>query len=192
MYLSPEAVIDKVQEAPCDIWALGCIVLEMLTGKPPWDVESESKKAEVLGKIGKGNELPKIPSTISKEAKDFLKGCFVRKTAYRLTTEMLLNHAFVEGLDDDDGNDDDEDVGAELEDAVVSESDDEWGYGCSADKWDSLSSSYEEESELICNSCEENEGVIGSSIESGSHISKQSLSERRRHYPVSFTITAGI
>ncbi|PIM97068.1 MEKK [Handroanthus impetiginosus] len=106
MYLSPEAVIDKVQEAPCDIWALGCIVLEMLTGKPPWHVETELKKSEeILGKIGKRNALPKIPTGISKEAKDFLKGCFVRKTAYRLTTEMLLNHAFVEGLDVDDDED---------------------------------------------------------------------------------------
>ncbi|XP_047961365.1 mitogen-activated protein kinase kinase kinase 20-like [Salvia hispanica] len=32
MYLSPEAVIDHVQEAPSDVWAVGCIVHEMLTG----------------------------------------------------------------------------------------------------------------------------------------------------------------
>ncbi|XP_020415437.1 probable cAMP-dependent protein kinase catalytic subunit [Prunus persica] len=32
-YLSPEALNDSEQEPPSDIWSLGCIVLEMLTGK---------------------------------------------------------------------------------------------------------------------------------------------------------------
>ncbi|KAJ0895348.1 putative mitogen-activated protein kinase kinase kinase STE-STE11 family [Helianthus annuus] len=36
MYLSPEAVINGVQEPPADIWAVGCIVFQMLTGKPIW------------------------------------------------------------------------------------------------------------------------------------------------------------
>ncbi|KAK6147857.1 hypothetical protein DH2020_018769 [Rehmannia glutinosa] len=94
MYLSPEAVIDSVQEAPSDVWAVGCIVLEMLTGKPAWDGE---KAGDILAKIGAANELPKIPNDISKEARDFLKRCFVRKSMYRFTCEMLLNHPFVEG-----------------------------------------------------------------------------------------------
>ncbi|KAK4395429.1 Mitogen-activated protein kinase kinase kinase [Sesamum angolense] len=138
MYLSPEAVIDNVQDAPCDVWALGCIVLEMLTGKPPWDGKKELKAEELLSKIGAGRELPKIPSGISKEARDFLKGCFVRKSMYRLTSEMLLNHPFVEGLDDGDAV-------AEIEDvqdlnkiesvASVSDSDDELSCGLFPDEW---------------------------------------------------------
>lgn len=99
MYLSPEAVADNVQGSPADIWALGCIVLEMLTGKPPWN-RKDAK--DVLKKIGEGHELPMIPGDLSKEAKDFLKGCFVRKPMYRWTAEMLLIHPFVEGLSDDD------------------------------------------------------------------------------------------
>ncbi|XP_057791423.1 mitogen-activated protein kinase kinase kinase 20-like [Salvia miltiorrhiza] len=89
MYLSPEAVTDHVQEAPSDVWAVGCIVLEMLTGKSPL----EGKK-EITGL--------KIPNGVSKEARAFLKGCFVRNSKFRLTCEMLLHHPFLEGLDDDD------------------------------------------------------------------------------------------
>ncbi|KAI5338125.1 hypothetical protein L3X38_017396 [Prunus dulcis] len=37
MYLSPEALLDKLLDQPSEIWFIGCIVLEMLTGKPPWD-----------------------------------------------------------------------------------------------------------------------------------------------------------
>lgn len=102
MYLSPEAVLENVQEAPSDVWALGCIVLEMLTGKPPWSEYKELNGEELLKKIGEGRESPRIPNGITKEAKDFLKGCFVRKSMYRLTADMLLHHPFLAGLDEDD------------------------------------------------------------------------------------------
>ncbi|KAI3473652.1 hypothetical protein Pfo_031360 [Paulownia fortunei] len=103
MYLSPEAVINNVQEAPCDVWALGCIVLEMV---------------------------------------------FVRKSMYRLTSEMLLNHPFVEGLDDDDAVEELEDFEYldEIESmALASDSDaDEWG---DASEEDSFSYWSEEDSD---------------------------------------------
>ncbi|KAL3633131.1 hypothetical protein CASFOL_026115 [Castilleja foliolosa] len=100
MYLSPEAVIDNEQEAPSDVWAVGCIVLEMLTGKPVWDEENAEG---ILAKIGAINQTPKIPDEISEDARDFLKHFFVRKSMYRFTCEMLLNHAFLDGLDSEGG-----------------------------------------------------------------------------------------
>ncbi|KAJ8560643.1 hypothetical protein K7X08_022503 [Anisodus acutangulus] len=141
MYLSPEAVADNVQEFPADIWALGCIVLEMLTGIPLWNRNEDVDSKDVLRKIGEGHELPKIPGDLSKEARDFLKGCFVRNPRYRMTAEMLLIHSFVEGLCDDDG------VEEELEEVedilevdsmqLVTETDDE--YSCSEEDWSCIS-----------------------------------------------------
>ncbi|XP_076928799.1 mitogen-activated protein kinase kinase kinase 20-like [Bidens hawaiensis] len=107
MYLSPEAVSDGVQEAPADIWAVGCIVLEMLTGCPPWGRESDTTCEDVVNRIG-DNESPSIRSTLSSEAKSFLKGCFA-KSKFRLTADMLLVHPFLEGIDDDEGDDEDDD-----------------------------------------------------------------------------------
>ncbi|GKB16124.1 mitogen-activated protein kinase kinase kinase 17-like protein [Tanacetum coccineum] len=106
MYFSPEVVIDGVQESPSDIWAFGCIVLEMLTGNSPWGSMRETNCDEVLARIGNSNEVPLIPSTLSREVKSFLKGCFSRKAMYRWTAEMLLAHPFLEGVDDDEENDD--------------------------------------------------------------------------------------
>ncbi|GFP93563.1 mitogen-activated protein kinase kinase kinase anp1 [Phtheirospermum japonicum] len=160
MYLSPETVIDSAQAAPSDVWAVGCIVLEMLTGKPAWD----EKNAEgILAKIGAINELPKIPGELSKDARDFLKRCFVRKSMYRFTCEMLLNHTFVDGLDSDDGATEESEDFEQLSEiesmALVYESggddsfQDEW---CDASEDDS--SSYwceEKESEVV-----QGEGVI--------------------------------
>ena len=36
LYFSPETVINGVQKPPAEIWAFGCIVFEMLTGKQLW------------------------------------------------------------------------------------------------------------------------------------------------------------
>ncbi|CAA3013666.1 mitogen-activated kinase kinase kinase YODA-like [Olea europaea subsp. europaea] len=128
-YLAPEAIVDNVQQFPSDIWAFGCIVLEMLTGKPPWDGEKESNVEDILSKIKEGYKLPKFSSEIPKEARDFVKGCFVKKPMFRLTAKMLLNHTFLEGLDD---NEDEAEEIEEVEDlsdiesiVLVYESEDE-------------------------------------------------------------------
>ncbi|PIN00056.1 MEKK [Handroanthus impetiginosus] len=212
MYLSPEAVMDNLQDPPCDIWAFGCIVLEMLTGKPPWDENRELSAEEILARIGTGGKLPKIPNDVSKDARDFLKGCFVRKFMYRLTAEMLLNHRFLEGLDDDDEAEEPEEVEDlnEIESILlVSESDDELSCGLYPDEWGALS-----EEELFYYSSEEDnvEDEIASSTlseerelkeehlepDTGSQFNqpnkklRQVSLESRQPYPVSFTIPAGV
>lgn len=157
-YMSPETVMDNVQDRPSDIWALGCIVLEMLTGEPPWGSNQDLTPDCILRKIGQGNEVPKIPAelSISKEAKDFLKGCFVRKPMYRLTSEMLLNHSFVEGIVEveAEGDDDGAEELGEIQDINLIESvllvtesdDDDWSYDSEDDAFDYWS---EDDAELI-------------------------------------------
>ncbi|KAJ6341177.1 hypothetical protein OIU78_009366 [Salix suchowensis] len=103
LYMAPETVANHVQEPPCDIWALGCVVLEMLTGKQAWDVRPDFTFEELKRKIGDGYELPKLPSEVSKDAKDFLKRCFVANPMFRFTAEMLLDEPFVSGVDLDGG-----------------------------------------------------------------------------------------
>ncbi|KAL2333595.1 hypothetical protein Fmac_014808 [Flemingia macrophylla] len=73
-----------------DIWSLGCTIIEMFTGKPPW---SEYEGAAALFKVMK--ETPPIPETLSSEGKDFLRCCFKRNPAERPTAAILLEHRFV-------------------------------------------------------------------------------------------------
>ncbi|KAI3766151.1 hypothetical protein L2E82_16202 [Cichorium intybus] len=121
MYFSPELQTDGVQEAPSDIWAFGCIVLEMFTGKPPWNSTLENKN----------NDLPSIPNTISREGRSFLKGCFSMRAMFRWTAEMLLAHPFLEGIGDDEENDHNVDELGEVLDinaissSVMSQNDDD-------------------------------------------------------------------
>ncbi|MFS7971267.1 putative mitogen-activated protein kinase kinase kinase STE-STE11 family [Helianthus anomalus] len=104
MYLSPEAVINGVQEPSADIWAVGCIVFQMLTGKPIWFSDQDLGIEEILSRICDENDMPFVSSGMSDEAVSFLKGCLCRKVMCRLTANMLLNHPFLKGLVEDNVN----------------------------------------------------------------------------------------
>lgn len=95
LYMSPESVNDNECESPSDIWALGCALVEMVTGKPAWNHKPESNIFALLIRIGVGEELPEIPEQLSEEGKDFLAKCFVKDPRKRWTADMLLNHPFV-------------------------------------------------------------------------------------------------
>ncbi|CAA0840928.1 mitogen-activated protein kinase kinase kinase 5 [Striga hermonthica] len=73
-----------------DIWSLGCTIIEMMNGKPPW---GEYEGAAALFKVL--TESPPIPNTMSAEGKDFLQCCFRRNPAERPTASELLDHPFV-------------------------------------------------------------------------------------------------
>ncbi|KAL6553136.1 hypothetical protein OROGR_006978 [Orobanche gracilis] len=73
-----------------DIWSLGCTIIEMMNGKPPW---SECEGAAALFKVL--TESPPIPNTMSAEGQDFLQCCFRRNPVERPTAIKLLDHPFV-------------------------------------------------------------------------------------------------
>ncbi|KAK7386438.1 hypothetical protein VNO78_26662 [Psophocarpus tetragonolobus] len=99
MFMSPEQVIDGECDSAADIWALGCAIVEMVTGKPAWQVEKGSSMWSLLLRIGVGEEVPEIPVNLSQEGKDFIEKCFVKDPKKRWSAEMLLKHPFL--LSDD-------------------------------------------------------------------------------------------
>ncbi|XP_063937827.1 mitogen-activated protein kinase kinase kinase 5 [Daucus carota subsp. sativus] len=79
-----------------DIWSLGCTIIEMMNGKPPW---SEYEGPAAMFKVLK--ETPAIPETLSPEGKDFLQCCFRRNPAERPSARMLLEHRFMKNSQQD-------------------------------------------------------------------------------------------
>ncbi|KAJ6878858.1 mitogen-activated protein kinase kinase kinase 5-like [Populus alba x Populus x berolinensis] len=73
-----------------DTWSLGCTIIEMFTGKPPWgDLQGAQAMFKIL------NKDPPMPETLSPEGKDFLRLCFRRNPEERPSAMMLLEHPFV-------------------------------------------------------------------------------------------------
>ncbi|KAL2455140.1 mitogen-activated protein kinase kinase kinase 5 [Abeliophyllum distichum] len=78
-----------------DIWSVGCTIVEMLTGKPPW---SEFNGVQAMFNVL--NKSPPIPETLSNEGKDFLRRCFQRRPADRPSAIKLLEHPFLRSSQD--------------------------------------------------------------------------------------------
>ncbi|KAF7151195.1 hypothetical protein RHSIM_Rhsim02G0021400 [Rhododendron simsii] len=73
-WMAPEVILQTGHSFSADIWSVGCTVIEMATGKPPWSQQYQEEVA-ALFHIGTTKSHPPIPEHLSVEAKDFLLKC---------------------------------------------------------------------------------------------------------------------
>ncbi|KAF0916804.1 hypothetical protein E2562_011633 [Oryza meyeriana var. granulata] len=92
-FMAPEVVRGEEQGPAADIWALGCTVIEMATGRAPWSDMEDILSA--VHRIGYTDAVPEVPEWLSADAKDFLARCFARNPRERWTASQLLEHPFL-------------------------------------------------------------------------------------------------
>ncbi|CAI6245939.1 unnamed protein product [Periconia digitata] len=99
MYMSPEVIrgTSLGRHGAVDIWSLGCVILEMATGRRPW--ASMDNEWAIMYHIAQGDP-PQLPSKdqLSDQGIDFLKRCFERDPAQRASAVELLQHDWIMAL----------------------------------------------------------------------------------------------
>lgn len=94
--MAPEVVEQTGPCTPaCDIWSLGCTVIELVTGAPPY---YELEKVAALYRIV-NDGCPPFPTNISPSLRDFLTKCFQREPLIRVTAKSLLKHPWITSAD---------------------------------------------------------------------------------------------
>ncbi|CAD8061712.1 unnamed protein product [Paramecium primaurelia] len=92
-WMAPEVINSQETGRYSDIWSLGCTIIEMLTGKPPWGRFQSPMQA--LLTISSKQCSPPIPINISSNLKDFLDKCLQFDHKKRWKAKQLLQHPFI-------------------------------------------------------------------------------------------------
>lgn len=92
-YMSPEVIDGHGYGRKADIWSLGCTVVEMLSGNPPWhNFEGIAAIYRIVTSPAPEYKLPPSTSTV---ATNFLLLCFIKEYNKRPTAVELLSNLFV-------------------------------------------------------------------------------------------------
>ncbi|KAL5532741.1 STE11 [Sanghuangporus sanghuang] len=90
-WMAPEVVKQLAHTRKADIWSVGCLVVEMLTGNHPYPTLNQMQAIFKIGSSAK----PTVPSDISPECEDFLQKTFEVKHEARPDADELLQHAWI-------------------------------------------------------------------------------------------------
>jgi len=92
-YVSPELLRDKNACKASDLWAFGCIVYQLIAGRPPFKAANEYLTFQKI----LGLEYS-FPDGFPEVARDLVERLLVLDPAKRLPVEHIRNHRFFEGI----------------------------------------------------------------------------------------------
>ncbi|KAI1492133.1 kinase-like domain-containing protein [Biscogniauxia mediterranea] len=91
-WMAPEVVKQTSYTRKADIWSLGCLVVEMMTGTHPFP---DCSQLQAIFKIGGGKAAPTIPDSASPEAVEFLSKTFEIDHNLRPSADDLMLSPFL-------------------------------------------------------------------------------------------------
>ncbi|GAA5958813.1 hypothetical protein JCM10213_006249 [Rhodosporidiobolus nylandii] len=90
-WMAPEVVDQTGATTSSDIWSLGALVIELLTGKPPYHFLDPMP---ALFRIV-ADDCPPLPEGASAVVRDFLLQCFQKDANLRIGAKKLLRHPWM-------------------------------------------------------------------------------------------------
>ena len=102
-YMAPEVINGKGYDWRADIWSLGCLLMEMITGKPPWNhVGGGSWQAvKYISTLEPRSEINYGPSNYHSYVFEFLESTVRVDPQLRQATQSLLEMPFLTHMNDD-------------------------------------------------------------------------------------------
>ena len=90
-WMAPEVIEMKPPTPKADIWSVGCLTVELFTGKPPY---FDLNPMSALFHICEDDEIPidDPQHAISDLCLDFIRQCFVKNPEERSPASVLLRH----------------------------------------------------------------------------------------------------
>lgn len=90
-WMAPEVIELTGATTSSDIWSLGCTVIELLDGKPPYH---NLQPMQALFRIV-NDDHPPLPQSASPLVVDFLGQCFLKDPNFRVSAKKLLKHPWI-------------------------------------------------------------------------------------------------
>ncbi|TFK73191.1 Pkinase-domain-containing protein, partial [Pluteus cervinus] len=90
-WMAPEVIEQSGATTASDIWSVGCLVIELLEGHPPYHFLDPMP---ALFRIVQ-DDCPPIPEGASPVVKDFLYRCFQKDCNLRISAKKLLKHPWM-------------------------------------------------------------------------------------------------
>ncbi len=94
-YLAPEIILNEPYDESVDLWALGILIFEMLTGWAPWQDPNRKALFDKIVRL----PLDLSHKNLSTNAKDLLGKMLVKRPQSRLKLPDIKKHAFFSSID---------------------------------------------------------------------------------------------
>uniref|UniRef100_A0A672MUP7 Mitogen-activated protein kinase kinase kinase 1 n=1 Tax=Sinocyclocheilus grahami TaxID=75366 RepID=A0A672MUP7_SINGR len=91
-FMAPEVLRGQQYGRSCDVWSVGCAIIEMSCAKPPWNAEKHSNHLALIFKIASATTAPSIPPHLSPGLRDVTLRCLELQPSDRPASRELLKH----------------------------------------------------------------------------------------------------
>lgn len=94
-FMAPEVLSESKYGRRGDIWAVGCTIIQMLNGEPPWKERKLQSLIQLHVVLSSWIGIPPLNRQIPDDLRNFLELCFARNPKDRPMASALLEHPFL-------------------------------------------------------------------------------------------------